>query len=400
MHSIFSIALVGASLFTGSLAAPTFKANSTSTGTGSYNLTPSGTSSSPPSGTSLSADGFPSPNPDQLKKIELLAHGTLSNAPPPPPGTISAEGLINLRFIEFNENFEVAFFTSLLSNVTNGISGFQISDEKERSLVIEALTAVVAQEELHALNAAGALKSQNQDTILPCKYQFPTTNFVDAITLAATFTDVVLGTLQDVNQIFAQNNDTGVLRGLASIIGQEGEQDAFYRLLQNKNLIPSALPFLTTSTRDFAFSALQAFVVPGSCPNENLISKDLTIFGVLTLDTKNVLPKDQNLAFEFDFKSLLNSNLKFTSGTKYDSSYDWSKASLVYINQQNLPIVEKLQNVKLSGTVVSFEAFFPFSANELNGLTLAAVTTSAGPFASAQAVADASIFAPALIEVN
>jgi hypothetical protein len=239
---------------------------------------------------------------------------------------------------------------------------------------------------------------------------FPTTTFDDAIALAATFTDVVLGTLQDVIEIFADNNDNAATRGIASVIGQEGEQDGFYRILQNKNLIPSANPFLTTSTRDFAFSALQGFVVPGSCPNEDLIK--LKIFGVLTVDTKVVQPQDQNIMFSFDIASLAQANIlpadfssassaQWFKGSSLDlTKVDYSTLSVVYINQQNLPVVEPLLNPKVSGTVVSFNAFFPFQEKLLNGLTIAAITVGSGPFASAGAVANATLFGPGLIEVN
>jgi hypothetical protein len=242
---------------------------------------------------------------------------------------------------------------------------------------------------------------------------FPTTNFEDAITLAATFTDVVLGTLQDVIEIFADNNDNAATRGIASVVGQEGEQEGFYRILQNKGLIPSELPFLTTSTRDFAFSALQSFIVPGSCPNEQDLLKGLKIFGVLTLDTKTVQKADQNLMFSFDIASLAQSNLLPTSfgssqnsaqwfkGSSLDlTKVDYSTLSVVYINQQNVPIVEPLLNPKVSGTVVSFNAAFPFEEKLLNGLTIAAITVGSGPFANANAVANATLFGPALIEVN
>jgi hypothetical protein len=141
-------------------------------------------------------------------------------------------------------------------NVTSNVSGFDINDPKQRDFVIKVLTAVLAQEELHAIYAELGLKSQNQQPILPCKYNFPTTNYDDAIILATTFIDVALGTLQDVIEIFADNNDNANTRGIASVIGQEGEQEGIYRLLQNKHLITKTLTFLTTSTRDFAFSAL------------------------------------------------------------------------------------------------------------------------------------------------
>jgi hypothetical protein len=52
---------------------------------------------------------------------------------------------------------------------------------------------------------------------------FPITSFDNTIVLAATFTDVVLGTLQDIIEIFVDNNDNVNTRGIASVIGQEGE---------------------------------------------------------------------------------------------------------------------------------------------------------------------------------
>ena len=262
--------------------------------------------------------------------------------------------------------------------------------------------------------------SQKQTVIQPCVYKFPSSTFDEAIAFAATFTDVVLGTLQDVIEIFADNNDNGLTRGVASVVGQEGEQEGFYRILQSKGKIPSALPFLTTSTRDFAFSALEQSVIV-SCPNDNILKAKLKLFGVLNLLTSNIQPKDQNLQFSFDIKSLAASNIIHTvdanntddghggphggnnggnHGGSYDNNYDWNQVSLVYINQQNTPIVEKLQNIKVQGSVVTFDAFFPFEEDLLNSLTIAAVTKSSGPFANANAVAADTLFAPALIEVN
>ena len=73
--------------------------------------------------------------------------------------------------------------------------------------------------------------------------------------------------------------------------------------------------------------------------------------------------------------------------------------SLVYINQQNTPIVVPLQNVKTRGDQVTFSANFPYQQNLMDGLTIAAVTNSAGQFASVGAVANATLFGPGVIEV-
>jgi hypothetical protein len=345
------------------------------------------------------SNGFPKvTNPSsQLTAIEQQAHGTLPNGPPPP--SITADTETSLELIAFNELFEVAFFTELLSNVTNNVTGFQIADYTERNTVITALTAVQAQEELHALNANGALAHFGLAPIQPCEYNFPVSDFLSAIGLASTFTDVVLGTLQDVTSLLATDGDNGLIRGVVSVVGQEGEQNGFYRELLGK--IPSALPFLTTSTREFAFSALnQNFIVPGSCPNIGEIA--LPIFQTLTVDTQNIQPVSQTLEFSI---SIAHANANSThggwkrDGPERNASY-YSSLSVVYINQQNLPVVEPITNVAIEENTVTFDAEFPFDQFLMNGLTIAAVTKTAGPFASADAVAKDTIFGPGLIEIN
>ena len=77
-----------------------------------------------------------------------------------------------------------------------------------------------------------------------------------------------------------------------------------------------------------------------------------------------------------------------------------SDLNLVYINQQNVPVVEKLQNPASSNGMTTFEALFPYDQFEMNGLTIAVLTNSAGPFADVDAVAAATVAGPALIEVN
>jgi hypothetical protein len=158
----------------------------------------------------------------------------------------------------------------------------------------------------------------------------------------------------------------------------------------NEGLVPSALPFLTASTREFAFSALnQNFIVPNSCPNINTI--DLPIFAPLAIDTPVIEPRVQNIQFSFAIPSPV------------QSASDFSDLSLVYINQLNTPVVETLQQINIDNKnlKVTFEAAFPFNqATFGNGLTIAALTNGAGPFASADAVAAVTKFGPALIEIN
>jgi hypothetical protein len=328
-------------------------------------------------------NGFPViANPsDALTDIEKAAHGSLPNGAP--PATLTEDTFTSLRLIAFNELFEVAFFTELIYNITNKVDGYnKIGDDKEVDYILKALTAVQAQEELHALNANGALKHFNKDPIQPCQYNFPVTTFQEAIGLASTFTDVVLGTLQDVQSILAADGDNGLIGGVASVIGQEGEQNGYYRSLLGK--IPSALPFLTTSTREFAFSALnQAFVVPGSCPNINTIN--LPIFKNLDIVTRNVEDRRETLKFSIAPDSSIG---------------EYSSLFITYINQQNTPVTEKVTDIDVRKDKVTFKALFPFDAATFgNGLTIAALTP-AGPFKDADAVAKAALAGPGLIEIN
>ena len=334
------------------------------------------------------SDGFPNvQNPsDALSAIAVAAHGTLPNGPPPPTAP-KEDDLLSLRLIAFNELFEVAYFTELLYNVTNNVPGYAYQDQSERQQIIDAITAVVAQEKLHTLNANGALAKFNAGPIQPCTYKSPVSDLKTAISVARTFTDVVLGTLPDVQTHFGLNGDSGLIRGVGSVVAQEGEQNGFYRSLLG--LIPSAAPFLTASTREFAFSALnQAFVVPGSCPNANTIN--LPVFGALSPSPQFLDPKDQDIQFSFS-----------ATGQYAQYATNYQSLSLVFINQQNTPIVAQITGASAdkSGTV-SFSAHLPYNQFLMNGLTIAAVVEGSGPFASITDVVAATKFGPNLIEIN
>jgi hypothetical protein len=323
-------------------------------------------------------NGFPNPSKDQIAVIQQQAKGTIPNGGPPPK--LSPEGTTNVKLLALNENLEVAYFTELIHNVTAKLPGYDLGYGHE--YVLSTLNAIVAQEQLHALNVNGALKNFKEQPIEPCRYAFPVTDFHSAIALAGTFTDVVLGTLQDVNQIFAQNGDFGLVRAISSVIGNEAEQEGFFRLVQKKTA--TSQPFLTTSTRDFAFTAIQGFTIPDSCPNINTIP--LKTFKPLNVLTQDIKPETQNLKFSFT---------KSYAGTE-----DWKTLSVVFLNQQNKPVVKDLENVKVEGDMVTFHAAFPFDEFLMHGLTIAAVTSGPKEFNTADEVSAATIFGPGLIEID
>ncbi|KAK4197559.1 hypothetical protein QBC40DRAFT_231969 [Triangularia verruculosa] len=337
------------------------------------------------------ADGFPNPNATQLEFIENLADGTLSDAPPPP--SLNESSIPIFQLINFNENFEVAFFTSLIENITTDEAGFTLPTEKKEQ-ILDILTTVLAQEQLHAIDAANILKHFNASLIPePCTYIFPgATDINSSIALAATFTDVVLGTLQDAAEGLATNGDLGPIREVASIIGQEGQQSGFYRLLLNQK--PSEKPFLTTNVGAFAWSALQQFVV--SCPF-NISEIEIPIFPPLQVTNSSrgpiIEPRNQRLSFV--------ANLTGSSEAEQFFNETDPDLFVTYFSGQLLPISVSVQDAQWFGennTHLRFGAEFPFEENILVGLTIAALTTKDN-FTSYAEVVNATIAAPGLIEV-
>lgn len=73
---------------------------------------------------------------------------------------------------------------------------------------------------------------------------------------------------------------------------------------------------------------------------------------------------------------------------------------MTYINQLNTPIVERMNIISSNNETVVAEALFPYERYLLNGLTIAVVTTSGGPFVNAAEVSQATAFGPGLITVN
>ena len=167
------------------------------------------------------------------------------------------------------------------------------------------------------------------------------------------------------------------------MIGQEGEQEGFYDIIRGK--FPSSAPFLTTSAADFAFTAINAVTVPGSCPNSNLIK--LNIFKPLSVLTPNVTPNTKTITFSWP------------KGDK--------PASIVYISGAgNVPVVVPftVDNARSTDATVVVNAAFPFDINHgfAEGLQIAAATRTSGPFATADDVAADTIFGPGpfLVESN
>ncbi len=86
--------------------------------------------------------GFPTPNAQQLVVINTQADGTLSNAPPPPK--LADSSLVGFQVISMQETFEVAFFSSLINNITTNAHGYEIPDAAKKAELVEILETVLA----------------------------------------------------------------------------------------------------------------------------------------------------------------------------------------------------------------------------------------------------------------
>ncbi|KAL8936952.1 MAG: hypothetical protein Q9216_004667 [Gyalolechia sp. 2 TL-2023] len=326
-------------------------------------------------------DGFPNLSPAQLAQIQKGAGGTLSNAFL--PTSLKSGAITALQLLANNELFEVAFFTELLANITTNVPGYDEASTSplDRAALIKAISAIVNQEELHSIGANAILAGAGQPPIAPCQYDFPVSTFKEAILLAQTFTDIALGTVPAVQSLFANDGGEEIRNVplLGSILGQEGQQDGFFRFVQGKT--PSAAPFLTGGSLSFAFTALHAYIVPDSCPKP-LDSIALTYFGALNVVTK---PSAKNMTLAYTV----------------DGPVDCKTQSVVYLSGQNAPLTVPIScKIHSRGGPTWFKAEFPFEAGFSNGLTIAAVVNGTGELSSADAVAEATVYGPGIIEVD
>jgi hypothetical protein len=355
--------------------------------------------------TSQFTNGFPTPNAKQVSAIQEQGRGTLSNVGTKVPGKpASPAAIVNLRVIALQEIFEAAYFSDLLHNITTNQTGYEnLSKYGDRQQIIDQINATIAQEQMHTLTANGALAAAGEDPIQSCTFTYNVTTFEQAIETAALFTDVVLGTLQSVEMAFAQNGDFDLVHTLASIISQEGEQNGFFRTMQNTKgkpkKIASQLPFLTASTGPFAATALSEFIVGNTCnaTNLKLITDNVMTFIPLTVTTQNIEPRTQPLNFSFPIPTW--------DAASWNNHTSTDNLTLVYINQQNLPIMEPIANLTVwNDDLVTFGANFPYEENLMNGLTIAAVARKPDPakgfFSSAEEVASYALVAPGLIDIN
>ncbi|KAI9158470.1 late sexual development protein [Paramyrothecium foliicola] len=330
-----------------------------------------------------SANGFPAPDEQQALSIANQAGGRTPNSPL--PNTLPADSATAFQLITANELFETAFFSNLLNNITTGVQGYEGDDQ-----IVEILNTVLAQEQSHALAARAVLATAGAFVPEPCQYQVPVTTLKDAIFFIETVTAAVLGALQGANTILAKDGVTPLVQVISSVIGQEGEQNGFYRYKLDR--VPSESPFLTYVPAPFAWSALQTLTVPGSCPYP-ASEISLPVFSPLSANGGHIAllePKDQTISFSADLSS--------SEMAKPYVGGDGKGLYVTYTTGQLIPISEPVGDVSWEGNVISFNASFKSSTDVIQGFSHAALTTANG-FATGDEVVGATLAAPALLQV-
>jgi hypothetical protein len=87
----------------------------------------------------------PAPSASQIASLQTQAHGTLPNGKITlTQGSVGPDGITNVQLLNFNENFEVAFFTSLVNNITQSVPGFTLDDEGEKKGVLDIMHTILA----------------------------------------------------------------------------------------------------------------------------------------------------------------------------------------------------------------------------------------------------------------
>ncbi|KAL8635709.1 MAG: hypothetical protein Q9226_009325, partial [Calogaya cf. arnoldii] len=296
----------------------------------------------------------------------------------------------------------VAFFNELLTNLTTDVPGYRANDTfpLDRALLIKNIEAIKNQEELHAIAVNAFLVSAKQQPISPCQYRFPVTNFKNAMFFAQVFTDLALSTIPAVQLLFARDGGTASrnVLTLGSILGQEGQQDGYFRSTQQETA--SAAPFLTGGTASIAYNALIKLIVEDSCP-QPLSDIGLPRWGP-TGAFNQIYINNGNDRPEESFPLWISANPEVTNGSLPWSTFQFGDpASMIFLSGQNIITVPATDYRHYGGNPVdNFRTEFPFDKGFANGLTIAILARGNQSFATANAAAEAAILGPVLIEMN
>ncbi|OTB00229.1 hypothetical protein M426DRAFT_66336 [Hypoxylon sp. CI-4A] len=324
-------------------------------------------------------NGFPFPDESALEQLFTTAGGNFTNMPLAPK--FDDDSLTSWKLQAFNEFMEVAFFTQLISNITNRVPGYELDEENE-SHILDTLKTIQAQEEMHAYNANDAVRNfANGSHIFPCTY---------------TFTDLYIGLLTDIQVRTARSlgaDSYPIIYVLAQALGQEGQQSGWFRSLQGKH--PSSQPFLTSSTRELVFSWLQRVIIPGSCPN--LADIPLSIYPSLDVQDEVIGTGPITLLVPGPVDPTSQS-VAFVNGALVPTVVPFNVTG---ISEYGMRVNGATDTRGCSKDVATrIVAEFPYAHNVMHGMTIATIVKKGLRYVTAEDVTNGTIYGPAIIEVQ
>lgn len=198
--------------------------------------------------------GPPKPSPHDQNPLDFSA---LAGGGPPNgklPLNISNSAIADFQAVNFLENFESAFFGAAIE----WIGGWNHNGQYDK--LLEVVTVIQAQEQVHVATAEGILKNFNRKTFKPCTYNFKEVrNIDDFVNLANFITVTGIGGVINLIAGLAVT-DPELVTGPASILGNEARQDAFFRTAGLGLDLPQPAAFDTRISAGYALNLASAFV--------------------------------------------------------------------------------------------------------------------------------------------
>ena len=87
------------------------------------------------------SNGFPFPGDAALEELYTTAGGNFTNMPLAPK--FDSDSLTSWKLQAFNEFMEVAFFTQLIANITDGVPGYEL-DPESKDYILNTLKTIQA----------------------------------------------------------------------------------------------------------------------------------------------------------------------------------------------------------------------------------------------------------------
>ena len=282
----------------------------------------------------------PPPNDPNPLDFSILAGGGPPNGKL--PANISNAAIADFQAVNFLENFESGFFEQAIEWLGHW------NDKHQYDELLNVVTKIHAQEQVHVATAEGILKNYHRQTFKPCTYKFPDVhNVEDFVSLANTITVTGVGAVINLISGLAIT-DPELVPGPASILGNEARQDAFFRVNGLGLEFPEPAAFDTRISALYALSLASQFVsdCQGNMPK-------FTPLPLLKVEgDKKVTGSSGPITFSFDAKQVKNST---------------SDVFIGWVNQAN---VVQYTDAKVSGGKV--DSSIP---DGLSGFAFAALTT-------------------------